>query len=192
MFITATAGKADAVEIFQNLNRQFTAHVQAVAEIGGDGRAFFAIERADQIGERHNAIVTVVAIFNDRRDKTLLRGEPQQLAHRLFFFARFARQIAHPPRLVAKQSLDFLPQRLLSLTETGFMARQMQPAFAARELPVTAHPLDQRQHQRLRLGRKRHATQPFAARAGLFAVRFMVAGERGEQFLLPARRERAA
>jgi len=72
------------------------------------------------------------------------------------------------------------------------MARQMQPAFAARELPVAPHPFDKRQHQRLWLGRERHAPQAFAARSWLFAVRFMVAGERGEQFLLPARRKTAA
>ena len=68
MIVTAAAGKADAVEILQDLDRQLTAHVQPIAEIRCAGRAARLIQLADQVGKRHNAIVTVVTIFHDRDD----------------------------------------------------------------------------------------------------------------------------
>ena len=40
----------------------------------------------------------------------------------------FARKIAHPPRIVAEQSLHLMPDRLLLVGKPGFMLRQMQPA----------------------------------------------------------------
>ena len=43
----------------------------------------------------------------------------------------FAREIAHPPRIVAEQGFHLLPDRLLLVGKPGFMLRQMQPAVMA-------------------------------------------------------------
>ena len=68
MIVATTTGKADAVEIFQDLDRQLAPDVQPIAEICCAGRASRLIQLADQVSKRHNAIVTVITIFHDRDD----------------------------------------------------------------------------------------------------------------------------
>ena len=70
----------------------------------------------------------VVTILDDRGNHPLLRRLAQHRAHQGLFNMDFARKIAHPPRIVAEQSLHLMPDRLLLVGKPGFMLRQMQPA----------------------------------------------------------------
>ncbi|MNN96623.1 hypothetical protein D3C81_2156480 [compost metagenome] len=80
---------------------------------------------ADQTGKGDDAIVTVIAIFNDRGYQPLLRGVAQYLTHHHFIRRGFAGQIAHPPGFIAKQRRGFLPDGVLFRGKSGFVIRQM-------------------------------------------------------------------
>ena len=72
MVIATPTGKTNAVEVFQNLHRQFAADIQLITKIRCAGRAIKLIARTDQIGKLLDAITAVVAIFDDRRNQPKL------------------------------------------------------------------------------------------------------------------------
>lgn len=60
VIVTAAAGKANAVEVLEDLDRQLTPDVQPVAEICRAGGAALAIQLADQVGKGDDPMVTVI------------------------------------------------------------------------------------------------------------------------------------
>ena len=178
MVVTATAGKTDAVEIFQDLNGKLSPHVQTIAEISRTGGASRLIQFADQAGKRDDTIVAVITIFHDRNDEPLLRGMAQYLAHHLLVGIRFTGEIANPPGLIAKQRGRFLQDCLLLCGEPGFVIRQMQPAVVAFDHAALTHVFYQQQHQRIVFHWQRHTTQALAPRARFILMLFMVGGKR--------------
>ena len=66
-------GKANAVEVLEDLDRQLTPDVQPVAEIRRAGGAALAIQLADQVGKGDDPMVTVITVFDDSGDQPLLR-----------------------------------------------------------------------------------------------------------------------
>ena len=68
MIVPAAAGKANAIEIFENLNRQLPSGSQTIAKISGAGRTALLVQAANKIGERQNTLATVIAIFYDGGD----------------------------------------------------------------------------------------------------------------------------
>ena len=103
----------------------------------------------------------------------------------------FARKIAHPPRIVAEQSLHLLPDRLLLVGKPGFMLRQMQPAVMA---------VDCRSRASAQSAAAPALHLPSAARCGagapgrarLVSMLLMVARKGIQQFSLPAGGKRRA
>ncbi len=186
MIVAASAGKADAVKIFKDLDGQLASDVEPIAEIGGTGRSPLAVQLTDQVCKGHDTIVAVVAILYDRRDQPLLSRLVQNTAHSLLICPHLPRQVAHPPRLVAKQRGGLLPDRLLLGIETRLMIRQVQPAMMAMDISALPHPLDERQHQRLALHRQGHASQTLAPWPRLVPVLRMVGGQGIEDLALPA------
>ncbi len=83
----------------------------------------------------------------------------QQRPHPTLLFAQLARQIAHPPRLVAEQRFDARPQRRLFGAERQTVFRQVQPAARIAQCAGLQQPIDHHKHQRFRLLGQGHAPQ---------------------------------